>query len=82
MGELEVGDMSFLTFRRYYIDSLMDAQVFRGKVLDVGGHKVNKRGNYKPNLKDVEAWHYLNIDAATKPDFCCPADNIPGKTRV
>ena len=69
--------MSFLTFRRYYLDTLLERQVFRGKVLDVGGHKTKKRGRCEPDIKLVTDWHYLNIDESTNPDFCCSADNIP-----
>ena len=59
------------------MDTLLHKQFFRGKVLDVGGHKAKKRGIYEPNVKLVINWHYLNIDGSTSSDFCCFAENIP-----
>ena len=67
----------FLTFRRYYLDRILSATSFYGKVLDVGGKKENKRGRFRPPKQNVESWEYLNIDISTEPDYCCPADNIP-----
>lgn len=69
--------MSFLTFRRYYLDKVLSSTSFHGKVLDVGGKKENKRGRFRPPKKSVESWEYVNIDISTKPDYCCSADNIP-----
>jgi ubiquinone/menaquinone biosynthesis C-methylase UbiE len=69
--------MSFITFRRYYLDKALLATTFYGKVLDVGGKKDNKRGKFRPPLKNVESWKYLNIDKSTNPDYYCSADNIP-----
>ena len=69
--------MSFITFRRYYLDNLLIDTNFYGKVLDVGGKKDNKRGRFRPPLDKVESWEYLNIDESTNPDYYCSADNIP-----
>jgi len=66
-----------LTFRRYYLDSLLVNYTFYGKVLDVGGKKNDKRGRFRPPLNAVESWEYLNTDASTKPDYCCSAEEIP-----
>ena len=71
--------MSFITFRRYYLDRLLLNQKYFGKVLDIGGKKDNKRGKFKPPLNDIKSWEYLNIDINTNPDYCCSADNIPVK---
>ena len=68
--------MSFITFRRHYIDKLLLKTTFYGKVLDVGGKKDSKRGCFRPPLDDVEIWEYLNIDKNTNPDYICSADNI------
>ncbi|CAN2048456.1 hypothetical protein GMMP1_580026 [Candidatus Magnetomoraceae bacterium gMMP-1] len=46
-------------------------------MLDVGGKKENKRGQFRPPLHTVEKWEYLNIDKATTPDYLCSADRIP-----
>jgi ubiquinone/menaquinone biosynthesis C-methylase UbiE len=69
--------MNFITFRRHYLDKVLLETIFYGKVLDVGGKKDNKRGKFRPPLKDVESWKYLNIDKSTNPDYYCSADNIP-----
>jgi len=69
--------MSFLSFRRYYLDKVLLETSFSGKVLDIGGKKDNKRGLFRPPLHKVDDWEYLNIDESTKPDYCCSANNIP-----
>ncbi|WED26875.1 class I SAM-dependent methyltransferase [Vibrio sp. DW001] len=69
--------MSFITFRRYYLDRVLLKTNFFGKVLDLGGKKDNKRGKFRPPLSQVESWEYLNIDETTNPDYCCSAENVP-----
>ena len=69
--------MSFITFRRYYLDKVLSDINFYGKVLDVGGKKENKRGTFRPPLDKIESWEYVNIDESTNPDYLCSADNIP-----
>jgi SAM-dependent methyltransferase len=69
--------MSFITFRRYYLDKVLSDINFYGKVLDVGGKKDNKRGTFRPPLDKVKSWEYLNIDESTNPDYFCSADKIP-----
>lgn len=69
--------MSFITFRRYYLDELLNCTQFYGKVLDVGGKKENKRGKFRPPLDKVDSWKYLNIDKSTNPDYLCSVDDIP-----
>jgi SAM-dependent methyltransferase len=49
----------------------------KGRVLDVGGIKESRRGNFRPPLDQVDGWEYLNLDETTNPDYCCSADNIP-----
>ena len=48
-----------------------------GRVLDIGGRKIGKRGIFSPPLENVELWEYLNTDRLTKPDYCCSAEKIP-----
>jgi SAM-dependent methyltransferase len=69
--------MGFITFRRYYLDYYLNLTNFSGKVLDVGGKKDNKRGEFRPQLDNVESWEYLNIDSDSKPDYLCSAEDIP-----
>lgn len=68
-----------LTAHRIILDKyLEESEVYMiGKVLDIGGKKVLKRGYFKPPLDKVEKWEYLNIDKRTKPDYCCSAEDIP-----
>lgn len=71
--------MITLTLRRYYIDDLLNAHkpLMRGKVLDIGGKKDNKRGFFRPPVADVKSWEYLNIDKNTAPDYLCAVSNMP-----
>lgn len=71
--------MPFLTFRRYYLDKCLTDNIsfLHGKVLDIGGKKENKRGAFRPPLKQVESWKYLNTDPSTKPDIQAGAEQIP-----
>jgi len=60
------------SFRRYFIDSYLEKNIhyFKGKiVLDAGGKKINKRGNFNPKKTGSKKWIYLNIDSNTNPDF-------------
>lgn len=67
----------FITFRRHYLDQMLEAESFAGEVLDVGGKKENPRGQFRPPKDKVSSWKYLSIDAETRPDFLSSADAIP-----
>jgi len=49
----------------------------RGRVLDVGGRKISKRGMFRPPLESVTSWEYLNPDFASAPDYAGTAEKIP-----
>jgi SAM-dependent methyltransferase len=68
-----------LTFRREFLDRLLEEAKahMRGRVLDVGGRKANKRGRFRPPLEAVAAWEYLNPDPAARPDYEGTAESIP-----
>jgi len=68
-----------ITFRRHYLDKFLSGTRFYGRVLDIGGKKENKRGQFRPPLDKVENWEYLNIDETTNPDYFCSAESIPVK---
>ena len=70
-----------ITFRRHLLDRALTRSIplMKGKVLDIGGKKINKRGSFNPPFKKVESWYYLNPDFSTKPDYCCLAETIPFK---
>jgi hypothetical protein len=62
--------------RRYYLDKLYkdNTEKLKGDVLDIGGKKDNKKGNYKPN-SNLKMF-YLNNDLTTNPDFNLDANNF------
>jgi len=68
-----------LTFRRKHLDSELESciHLMRGRVLDIGGVKGKKRGEFTPPLVNVENWKYLNHVPSSNPDYCCSAENIP-----
>ena len=51
----------------------------KGRVLDVGGKKIGKRGLFRPPTDGVESWEFLNTDESTQPDYSCGAESIPFK---
>ena len=67
------------TFRRTLLDDTLDRNrgLLTGRVLDVGGKKVQKRGRFRPAGAPATSWQYLNIDPVSEPDFLGPADDIP-----
>ncbi len=51
--------------------------LMHGHVVDIGGKKEKKRGQFRPPASVVKCWQYVNIDRSTDPDFCCSAESIP-----
>lgn len=68
---------AYSSCHRWYLDTYLAATPWHGRILDIGGKKENKRGVFRPPLGDVECWEYVNIDAATQPDWLAQADAIP-----
>lgn len=73
--------MNSSSFRRNYLDDCLVKYQYllKGKVLDIGGKKTNRRGKFIPPFDQVDSWKYLNNDNDTDPDYCCDAENIPLK---
>ena len=71
--------MSFISFRRYYLDQALEdnKQIFKGKVLDVGGKKDNRRGDFVPPYRQVDEWLFLNNDRQASPDILTNLPDIP-----
>lgn len=71
--------MIYSSFRRKILDQLLldNQYLMHGCVIDIGGKKKNKRGEFRPPLNQVASWEYANIDDSTKPDYCCSAESIP-----
>ena len=67
------------SFRRDYLDDFLVKYqyLFKGKVLDLGGKKINRRGKFIPPFDQVDSWKYLNNDKETEPDYCCDVEHIP-----
>lgn len=64
---------------RVYLDRFL-ANVrhhMRGRVIDIGGTRVNRKGDFTPPSGADLEWRYLNIDPATRPDCLCSADLLP-----
>jgi len=65
-----------ISLRRYYLDKLYkdNTEKLKGDVLDIGGKKDNKKGNYRPN-SNLNMF-FLNNDLSTSPDFNLDANNF------
>ncbi len=50
---------------------------FKGKVLDVGGKKTNRKGSFVPPKKNIISWKYVNLDESTMPDIISSVENMP-----
>ena len=66
------------SLRRDCLDKLLEdnKEYFRGKILDLGGKKEGKRGNFDISKYSSEVT-YLNTDNSTCPDINSSAENIP-----
>ena len=51
----------------------------RGLVIDIGGKREKKRGSFHPPEKSVQAWCYINLDLATRPDIFSDVTSLPLK---
>lgn len=67
--------MATRTLRRRYVDTVLNQTPFVGDILDVGGQKDKKRGEFRP--PETNSWKFLNTDESTNPDFLCSAEQIP-----
>lgn len=64
---------------RIYLDAFLErhASLMHGRVVDIGGTKVKKKGTFRPPEDGVQSWVYVNIDAKAEPDHLCDAAAIP-----
>ena len=60
-----------LTTRRFYIDKFLFKYdyMLKGNIIDLGGTKVNSRGNYKFPSSLKKSIKFLNNNASTEPDY-------------
>jgi SAM-dependent methyltransferase len=71
--------LKFITCRRHILDKMLNQVSFYGKVLDVGGLKESKRGDFNPPYEKVESWEYANVSEESQPDYLCSAESIPAQ---
>ena len=59
------------TTRRFYIDQFLikNDYLFKGNIIDIGGTKVNPRGNYKFSSALKSSIRVLNNNPSTMPDY-------------
>jgi len=71
--------MISLTFRRYYLDKLLTENIsnFKGKILDIGGVKKNRRGNFQIPCFLEHNWFILNNNPNLNPDILATLPEIP-----
>ena len=65
------------SMHRLNVDNALAEINFHGRVIDVGGRKADKRGQFLQPENQVEKWEYVNINPDNKPDYLCSAENIP-----
>ena len=66
--------------RRYYVDTFFFRHIENfssgQSILDMGGKKTNKRGEFDIEKYDLDV-KYANLDEATNPDYACDLVAIP-----
>lgn len=69
----------YVTYRRLWLDSCLTAfaHEMRGRVLDIGGKRKQKRGAFSPPEAQAQSWWYLNLDMDTTPNIYADATRIP-----
>ena len=67
------------TVRRYYVDEFYFRHVpsLFGRVLDLSGKKVGKRGQFDISRYPHLMVTYVNLEPATRPNVCCDAAALP-----
>jgi SAM-dependent methyltransferase len=75
----DVFSSPLVTYRRLWLDRLLEfhAAEMQGYVIDVGGKRHNKRGQFSPPHKNAKAWVYVNLDIDTQPDLFADVSTLP-----
>lgn len=73
----------YVTYRRLWLDSCLNAFAsdMRGKVLDLGGKRENKRGSFQPPENLAQSWQYINLDWETRPNIFADVTRTPLQTK-
>lgn len=77
----KIGTKSTSSYRRLWLDFCLDkySDEMRGKVIDMGGKKENKRGSFHPPEDNAKAWWYVNLEISTNPNIICDVSKMPLK---
>ena len=69
----------FISCRRALLDRCLAAvqPQLSGKVLDVGGRTIRRRGAFVPQIESVERWVTINPDAAAGADVTGGLPQMP-----
>lgn len=49
----------------------------KGFIVDIGGHRLHRRGYFVPPTKHIAKWLFLNPNPSTHPDIVCSLPNLP-----
>jgi len=75
----KVWDKSYITYRRLWLDSMLDAfsPCMSGIVIDLGGKREKKRGLFQAPEGQARAWWYINLDVSTSPNIFADVSQVP-----
>jgi SAM-dependent methyltransferase len=67
------------SYRRFLLDRALEtaAPLKRGTVVDLGGKRMQKRGEFRPPEGQAERWIYVNLARQTGPDLVADAGAVP-----
>jgi SAM-dependent methyltransferase len=68
-----------VSYRRFLLDAHLEwaAPLMRGVVVDLGGKRERRRGQFKPTAGDGTRWIFVNLDSASAPDLLCDVTAVP-----
>jgi SAM-dependent methyltransferase len=72
---------TLVSYRRLWLDCSLESYSteMRGKVIDMGGKKENKRGIFHPPEENALAWWYVNLEMKTRPNIFGDVSRMPFK---
>ena len=75
----KVRDRTYITYRRLWLDSMLDAFTpnMHGIVVDLGGKRKRKRGYFQAPEHQAQAWWYINLDWETAPNIFADVTQVP-----
>ena len=70
---------SYVTYRRHLLDGYLEwaAPLMRGRVVDLGGKRLKKRGSFHPPSDGVTSWVCVNLDLVTSPHVFGSVMDVP-----